>query len=410
MMRLRRARAVSPRFNGGLWLALAASVLAAACAKPSTDGPAVEVLSPDLSPIAFSELPGWSADDQGAALPALSRSCPRLTASSAGPPRYPLQIRLQPSDWRDICAVVGAIDPADQRAAQAFLESKFTPFRVTAGGRETGLFTGYFEPEVLGSRAPAAGFRFPIYRLPPELVSVDLGAFRPALAGQRIAGEVRNGKLVPYAERAAIDAGALRGRGLELFWLADPMDAFVLQVQGSGRVRLPDGALARVGYAGQNGHTYSSIGRELVKRGAFTVEEASLQRIRAWVRNNPREADALFAVNRSYVFFKETGSGGPFGAQGVVLTPGRSLAVDRRYYPLGLPFWVDLPFDGPRSRRLQRLMVAQDTGGAIKGPIRGDYFWGHGLEAEAMAGIMKSRGSFYILLPRPAAARLAAAR
>jgi len=214
-----------------------------------------------------------------------------------------------------------------------------------------------------------------------------------------VTGRLENGQLKPYYSRAAIDDGALAGRNLELVWVTDPIDAFFLQIQGSGRIRLSDGSLMRVGYAGQNGHSYFAIGRDLIRRGVMTSETISLQAIDAWLRDHPDEAPALMNRNPSYVFFRRL-DGPIVGAQGVPLTPGRSLAVDRAYYPLGLPLWLDAEHPIDPNTRIRRLMIAQDTGGAIKGPVRGDYFWGHGRDAREKAGRMKSRGQMFVLVPR----------
>jgi membrane-bound lytic murein transglycosylase A len=272
----------------------------------------------------------------------------------------------------------------------------------------------------------------PLYRRPRDLVAVDLGEFREALRGQRIAGRLAGDRLVPYADRAAIEDGALAGRRLELLWVDDPIDAFFLQVQGSGRVELPNGTSVRVGYDGQNGHPYFAIGRELVERGEMPLEQVSMQSIAAWLRAHPDEAPAVTARNASYVFFRELEGDGPVGSQGVALTPERTLAVDVEFLPLGAPVWVDtvyppeeesaapqtaaaevagavavaqdLPLPPPPP--LQRLFVAQDTGGAIRGPVRGDVFWGAGDRAASIAGRMRSEGRLWLLLPRALADRL----
>jgi membrane-bound lytic murein transglycosylase A len=292
-------------------------------------------------------------------------------------------------------------------AARAFFEQWFQPLAVLDGGDPVGLFTGYYAPVVEGSRVREGRFTVPLHRTPPELVMVDLGLFRPSLKGERIAGRVEGNRLVPFASRPEIVAGALDGRGLEIMWLADPVDAFFLQIQGSGLVRLPDGSLVRLGYAGQNGHPYTAVGRLLVERGEMTLAEASMQSIRDWVTRNPERGTALLDENLSYVFFEEQQAEGAIGAQGVVLTPGRSLAVDRKYLPLGAPVWLDSAApDGARA--LRRLVVAQDTGGAIRGVVRGDFYWGEGEAAERQAGPMKDRGRYFVLLPRPLAARAAA--
>ncbi len=279
--------------------------------------------------------------------------------------------------------------------------------RIAIGdnGDRDGLFTGYYEPLLQGARAPDAVHRYPLYRRPPDLVSVDLGQFDDEFKGRRIGGRVEDGRLVPFADRAAIDAGALAGRKLELLWVDDPVDRFFLEIQGSGQVRLPDGETVRVGYADQNGRPYRAIGKDLIESGAITREQMSMQAIRAWLDANPKQAPSLMARNPSYVFFTEitelAAESGPLGAQGVPLSPGRSLAVDRKFLPLGAPMWVDTVAPEPQGERpLQRLLVAQDTGGAIRGPVRGDVFWGAGPEAEHLAGHMKSPGRLFILLPR----------
>ncbi len=232
---------------------------------------------------------------------------------------------------------------------------------------------------------------------------MDLGDFRENLRGERIAGRVVDGRLKPMEDRAAISSGALRGRNLELVWVDDPVDAFFLHIQGSGRVVMDDGSVKRVGFDGQNGHPYVAVGRELIARGAMAREQVSMQSIRAWLKANPGEAQALMNANPSYVFFRPLGGEGPEGAQGVVLTPGRSLAVDRNFVPYGVPVWLDAEDPLDPAARVSRLMVAQDTGGAIRGPVRGDVFWGHGADAEERAGRMRSRGTYWLLLPRTVA-------
>jgi len=230
-------------------------------------------------------------------------------------------------------------------------------------------------------------------------VDDDLGQFRDTLRGERIAGRVEGGRLHPYPDRGTIDRGALAGRGLELLWVDDAVDAFFLQIQGSGRVTMADGSVIRVGYDGQNGHPYVAVGRVLIQRGIMTPEQVSMQSIRAWLAANPTAAPDLLRENPSFVFFRELTGDGPVGAQGVALTPGRSLAVDPRFLPLGAPMWLDVEDPRVAGDRIRRLVVAQDTGGAIRGPVRGDLFWGHGAAAEDAAGRMRSQGRYWLLLP-----------
>jgi membrane-bound lytic murein transglycosylase A len=274
---------------------------------------------------------------------------------------------------------------------------------LTNRGEPVGLFTGYYEPTLHGSRTGGATFPVPLYLRPPELVEVELGRFRPDLEGKRIAGEVRDGALVPYHDRGAIEEGALAGRDLELLWVDDAVDAFFLQIQGSGLVELREGGTVRVGYAAQNGHPYYAIGRELVARGAMALDQVSMQSIAEWLRAHPAEAVDVMRTNASFVFFRELDEEGPLGSMGVVLTPERSLAIDPMYLPMGAPLWLETTLPaaaGEAAPPLRRLVVAQDTGGAIRGPVRGDVFWGPGERAAELAGRMRQEGRLWLLLPR----------
>jgi membrane-bound lytic murein transglycosylase A len=360
-----------------------------------------------MEAISFADLEGWQEDDPSPALGAFRRTCARLAAGppaermAADPAMAPLAGTLEA--WRDACG--RADDPASPDQARSFFEDWFQPYLVTDRGQALGLFTGYYEPLLHGSRSFGGAYTVPLYRAPDDLIRVDLGLFKPDLAGQAIAGRVDGSQFVPYFARAEIDAGALKGRDLELVWVDNPIDKFFLQIQGSGQIQLDDGARLRVGYAGQNGHQYHAIGRDLVALGAMTIEEVSLQSIRDWLVAHPEQADAIMARNDSYVFFRERPEldpdDGPIGAQGVPLTAGRSLAVDPRYIPLGVPVWLETTAPWPEGEGpLRRLMVAQDSGGAIKGPVRGDVFWGTGARAEAIAGRMRSQGRYVVLLPK----------
>jgi membrane-bound lytic murein transglycosylase A len=409
----------APRPSLHLAAALAALLALAACAPREAEK------KPDaltLTPVAFSALPGWQEDDQSAALPALRKSCVYFA-------RQAETTRLQPAptesqspgiggvvgDWRGVCAAANQVPDNNRAAARAFFEREFKPFKAANNSDARGLFTGYYEAELRGARKPSARYNVPLYKVPPDLVAVDLAEFGSEFSGRTIAGKVVQGKLRPYDDRTAIERGALQGKNLELLWVDDAVDAFFLHIQGSGRVVMDDGSVMRVGYAGKNGQPYVAIGRELVARGVMPAEQVSMQSIRAWLKANPRDAEGLMNVNRSYVFFNETkGAGpteGPIGAQTVALTPGRSLAVDRKFLPLGLPIWLDASHpDGAANSssgeaRIRRLLVAQDTGGAIRGPVRGDVFFGWGEQAAAKAGLMRDRGEYYLLLPNAVAAR-----
>ncbi|MEE9300338.1 MAG: murein transglycosylase A [Alphaproteobacteria bacterium] len=363
-----------------------------------------------LEPVGFDALTGWGEDAQEEALATFRRSCDVLRAR---PDDASLGAAGTVADWRGTCEAALALEEPFGDA-RGFFEAHFTPVATFNNDEREGLYTGYYEPELAGARAPRRTFATPLYARPDDLVSVDLGAFRPELQGTRIAGWVIDGRLVPYASRAEIEDGALEGRGLELVWVEDPNDAFFLQIQGSGKIRFEDGAVRRIGYADSNGHVYFPIGRALVARGELTREEVSLQSIRAWLEAHPDAAPELRAQNPSYIFFRwlpgDDSAPGPLGAQGVALTPGRSLAVDTRFVALGIPLWLEarVPGAGPglSDRSLRRLLVAQDTGSAIKGPLRGDVFWGSGAAAEWLAGQMKAPGRSYLLLPAAVARRL----
>ena len=385
------------------WVLAAVAILVQGCA------PQPEPEKPDrlvLRPVSFQDLPGWEFDDQSAALTALLRSCAALDEHADDAPLDIASLGGRVGAWRAVCADAAGVEGAAQ--ARAFFESRFTPYEARNNDETEGLFTGYFEPELSGALKEGGRYSVPLYGRPQDLVSVDLGLFRSEFAGERIAGRVADGALEPYATRAEIDTGALAEQGLELAWVDDPIDAFFLHIQGSGRIAFEDGTRRRIAYAGTNGHSYFAMGRRLVALGAFTPEEVTMPAIRDWLAANPDRAPEVMRENASYVFFRwleeRQGAGGPVGAQGVPLTAGRSLAVDRRFVPLTVQIWLDgaAPHPDPAKadRPLRRLMVAQDTGGAIRGPVRGDVYWGSGDEAGAIAGRMKHQGRYWLLLPR----------
>lgn len=400
-----------------LSLLLAASLLAG-CApeeKPPATGGVI------LEPAGFGDLPGWQDDRLAESLPPLRKSCARLTRQPAERAVGPGGIGGTVADWTDLCAAADSLPDGDDAAARAFFIRWFVPFAVSAadetdGDAAEGLFTGYYEAELDGARVADGAHAVPIYARPADLVTADLGAFRADWDGQSIAGRVADGRLVPYFDRAAIDDGALAGQGAELIWVSDPVDAFFLHIQGSGRVRMAEGGTIRVGYAASNGLKFRGIARDLIDMGVLPKDDASMQAVRDWLRANPTQAAALMQKNPRYIFFREIDgpdatAEGPVGAQGVTLTPMRSLAVDTGLLPLGAPLWLDTvwpPGAAQAGEPLRRLMIAQDTGGAIKGAVRGDFFWGTGEAALDQAGAMKEKGRYYLLLPKPVAERRAA--
>lgn len=350
----------------------------------------------------FAALAGWEADRLEEALAPFVATCDGARGSSDLGRRLAAAGR----DLAPLCAAARALPGRDPAAVRAFFEREFAVYSVRNGVRDEGLITGYYEPELAGDRKRRGPFVHPLYLHPGDMQVVDLGEFKRDLAGRKLTGMIRQGRFRPYWDRAEIEGGALAGRGLELLWVSDPVALFFLQIQGSGRIRLPDGALVRVGYAGQNGHDYTAIGKVLVERGEMTLEEVSLQSIRAWLRAHPREAKGVLDANRSFVFFHTLPGRGAVGAAGVELTAGRSLAVDDDLLPYGLPLFLSTTLPAaPEVGRVAetpfaRLLVAQDTGGAIRGPVRGDLFLGAGAEAEAIAGRMKQRGRLWLLWPQ----------
>jgi membrane-bound lytic murein transglycosylase A len=378
-------------------LAIALLLLAAACAPPAMKLPS------SLAPPATAAKPANAAalsidiatfvppSNAVSALAAFRKSCPALKK------REDRSGLTRPGDWNAACAAA-----ASTTDAAGFFRSQFSAIRVDSGN---GFATGYYEPEIAGSRSPAPGFSVPLYRRPPDLVDVDLGRFATDLKGRKLRGRIDGHALVPYADRAAIMAGALANKGLELAWAADSYEAFFLEIQGSGRLRLPDGSIMRIGYEAQNGHDYVAIGRVLVASGDLAKGQATMDTILVWLRANPTKAPAVLAANPSTVFFREITGEGPVGAMGVAVTPGVSVAADPAFIPLGAPLLVETTLPG--NVPLVALMVAQDTGGAIKGANRIDLFRGAGAAARAEAGAQAAPARLLVLLPTVAATRFA---
>lgn len=357
-----------------------------------------------LERVEFAAIAGWLDDDHAAALAAFRRSCAEIAAEGRAF-RRPVKFGGERSEWLEICrAAAEASDP------RRFFATHFMALSVRDPGRPEGLFTGYYEPEARGSRTPSPEFPVPIYRKPPELVA--FGEADEKALGLKY-GRLVDGKPAAYFTRKEIEQGALAGRELEIAWLAHWADAFFIHIQGSGRVRLPDGSLMRLAYAGKTGQPYTGIGARLVERGAFSHGDMSMQSTRAWMAAHPQEARKLMWENKSFIFFREVEVNdpalGPPGAQQVLLTPRRSLAVDRSLWMFGTPIWLDtMAPSGPAGamQPFRHLMIAQDTGTAIKGHVRGDLFWGAGESAAFTAGHMKSPGRMIVLLPRGLARRL----
>jgi membrane-bound lytic murein transglycosylase A len=307
--------------------------------------------------------------------------------------------------WQASCAQAGKLSNADESAARAFFETNFSAFRIIApDGRDEGLVTGYYEPILKGRRQQAEGFRYPVYATPDDLIVVDLADLHPELRNIRLRGRLQGRRLVPYYSRAEIEAGGTPFAGRPLVWVNDAVELFFLQIQGSGQVEFAPGERVRLGFAEQNGHPYRSLGRYLADRGELKLEQASMQAIKSWAAANPDKLRDALNANPSYVFFRElpaprNAEEGPPGALNVPLTPGYSAAVDPRYVPLGAPFFLQTTHPST-STPLERLMLAQDTGGAIRGAVRADFFWGTGEEAGSQAGRMRQQGRMWLLWPR----------
>lgn len=360
-----------------------------------------------LREASFRELPNWQYDDHAAVLEAFVKSCRRILKRDPSA-RYGLidQAGLV-EDWVVPCqnAISLHVEGASAQRTREYFEYFFVPWQVRAGSKSKGLFTGYYEPLLRGSLERSALYRFPLHGLPDDLVMLDLGEFRDDLRGRRIAGRIQGNRLKPYEDRGQISAGQWPHNDNVIAWVDNPVDAFFLHIQGSGRIQLENGGELRVGYAGQNGHSYFAIGRELVRRGVLEKEEVSLQTIRAWLELHMAEAQDIMNKNKSYVFFRVLDGEGPLGGEGLPLTPQRSLAIDRSIIPYGLPVWLETEPPIKGQRPFHQIMVAQDTGGAIRGAVRGDVYWGTGEMAEYVAGQMKASGQYWLMLPKSAAIR-----
>ncbi|MGQ0655200.1 MAG: murein transglycosylase A [Betaproteobacteria bacterium] len=343
-------------------------------AKPPVARPAAQ-----YTPASFEALPGWQAARLEPSLRAFLAGCPRPALARA-------------------CELGAAVPADDEPAARRFFEESFVPYAISSENGDSGLITGYYEPVLAASRLRSDEYRHAIYGVPQDLVVVDLASVTPETRHLRLRGRLDGRRLVPYFSRAEIEARAPPAPVIA--WAADAVEVFFLQIQGSGQLELADGGRVRVGYADQNGHPYRSLGRHLIDRGELSLEQASMQGIKAWAAANPHKLQEALNANASYVFFRELEArGGPLGALGVPLTAQYSLAVDRRYVPLGAPVYLATTFPASDAP-LERLMAAQDTGGAIRGAVRADFYWGSGAHAGAQAGRMRQQGRLWLLWPR----------
>ena len=357
-------------------------LLVASC----STAPRSKPLSLPLVPVDWSKVEGWQEDDPRLVLGAFEKSC--------------VALRWRPQ-WLRICSDVNNLDGWSETEVRAFFEERFTPYELRQpDGDPVGMVTGYYVPDLWGSRQSSPDYPYPIYRRPEDLLVIDLSDAYPELGKYRLRGRLDEGRVLPYWDRASIDGDRSPLEGLELFWVDDPVELFFLHIQGSGSILFEDGSRSMVNYAEQNGHPYRSISKWLISHDIMSRDEMSMQNIKAWARDNPSQVGDLLNTNPSYIFFREAPGDleSPPGALGVPLTPGRSVAVDRRYTPLGAPVFLATTWPNT-NRPLNRLMMAQDTGGAIKGPVRADFFWGMGDDAGIEAGRMKQPLKMWVLLP-----------
>ena len=357
-------------------------------AKPS---PPV-VVTPPIAPPALAistweVLPGWQDDNLKEAWVAFLQSC--------------VALKNKPT-WQAVCAVSVTLSNPASATVRAFFEQYLIPYQVSnPDGSNEGLITGYYEPLLKGSRTSSTRFRYPLYGVPDDLLTIELSTVYPELKHMRLRGRLQGKRVLPYYSRAEIESGSAALKGREIVWVENEIELFFLQIQGSGKIQLESGETIRVGYADQNGYPYKSVGKLLVERGELALDKASMQGIQDWGVRNPGKLTELLNQNASYVFFRESpeSSNGPIGALGVPLTARRSIAVDPRAIPLGAPVFLSTTWPN-NPKPLNQLMLAQDTGGAIKGYVRADFFWGFGKEAGQYAGSMRQKGKLWVLLPR----------
>ncbi|MGQ3890004.1 murein transglycosylase A [Legionella sp. CNM-1927-20] len=367
-------------------------------------------LNEPVSPITikettFEELPGWGETNLKESFMAFQISCTGFLRQdpeqSVGSKEIPLKIK----DWYPACRNALALNPhtIDEAKAREFFQKWFTPVEFYNKAPIQGLFTGYYLPLLDGSLSKTSEFNIPLYGLPYNMVIAKLEDFNPNFAHQHIVGQIKGNKVVPFYTREEINNGALIGKAPVLVWVNNRIDRLFLEIQGSGVVKLPNGKLLYVGYAGENGAPYTSIAQVLIDKGVMTKDNASMQGIKAYLKAHPQDILPILNLNKSFVFFRILKQTAAIGAEDVTLTPGYSLAIDRKWIPLGTPLWLNTTMPNQKSdeqKPLQRLMIAQDTGGAIRGPVRGDVFWGAGDKATYIAGHMKNEGYYWLLLPR----------
>lgn len=356
-----------------------------------------ETFQKHLEKASFLDTPFWQKDDLQQAYTAFEYSCKSWKFKK---PDQLLKPDSQQADlfgtyknWQDICQKLKSVSKSNFKE---FLQQNLQPYKVVS--LQGSLFTGYYAPHLKGSKTPRKGYETPLYNYPNNIFSLDLGEFLPEMKGQKLYGRIQGKKFIPYAERAEIDAQKAFDHAKPFIWLKDPVEAFFLHIQGSGWVETPEGEVIHVSYAGNNGHPYTSIGKVLIEKGYMKKEDVSLESLKVWLKENPAKREEVFNKNPRYIFFKQD-KGETVGSLSVPLTAGRSLAVDPSFIPLGVPLLVSTTLTS-ENKPYTRLMMAQDTGAAITGPVRGDIFFGDGKAAEKQAGMQNAPGEMFVLLPK----------
>lgn len=371
---------------------------------PQTQIPAV-----GLKQASFKQLPGWKTARITKSLQAFQVSCKTFLRQDPEQSVGSHHLELKAKDWHPVCQAALSLTSISEATARDFFQKWFAPVEFYNNKPVRGLFTGYYMPLLHGSLTKTPKYNVPIYGLPSNLVTINLGQFDPQFKNKRIIGRLVGHRVLPYHTREEINKGAIAKKAKVLVWIDSPIDRVFLEIQGSGAVQLPDGKRLYLGYAGENGAAYTSIAKVLIDKGIMTKDTASMQAIKRYLTKHPEQMDTVLNQNKSFVFFRTLKQNAALGAQGVALTPGYSLAIDRTWIPLGVPIWLNTTRPDKHhddKKVFRRLMIAQDTGGAIRGMVRGDVYWGAGKKATYIAGHMKNQGHYWLLLPQHIITRL----
>lgn len=360
--------------------------------------------------VSFDQLPGWESARVKKSLKTFQTSCRAFIKQDPERVVGTQEIDLKAKDWQPACQAALNISPVHEKQAKQFFQKWFAPVEFNDQSPGRGLFTGYYMPLLKGSYQRTKKYSVPLYEVPRDLITIDLGLFLPHLKNKKIIGRLKGTRVLPYFTRKEINQGAIKKKAKVLVWVASPIDRLFLEIQGSGIIEFENGKKIFVGYDGENGAPYTSVAGVLIKKGVMNKDNASMQRIKKYLEAHPKQMNKVINQNKSFVFFRKLNLKAALGSQGVALTPGYSMAIDRKWIPMGAPLWLNTSRPDVKApdtnKPLQRLMVAQDTGGAIRGKVRGDVFWGGGDKATLIAGHMKNKGHYWLLLPRHALDRI----